>query len=372
MRKVLALFLALQICSPAWAQIVLPGGGSGSGGGVSSFSATCPAVGPSTGAVTLSNGVPAVAKTTAYTVLAADCGKFFEVTNTTTITLPSTTSVSSGFGIILFNSGAGTVTAAVNGTSGGTINANGATQTSLAISSGAQLGLVLNAAGNGWDGSPTLTGSGSPSIGGPGYVASVWYNPFGTIVQGVAGGAVPTITTAECSIIWLPNISSAGGGTGTLGSLDLGVVTAGTTTATVALYANDPTATPYRPGVLLDASANIANTATGSFVLPLTAPTTGVSIPANALYWGCVQSGDTAFKYRTQSLTNGQILPYQWFVGTTTPGSNNGASGTPIAGVNTTTGITSFGTWPSTFHGATFTEVTAQAPWFSFQFSSVP
>jgi len=128
---------------PAWSSVV---------SGVSSVSTTCPAAGPSTGAVTISNGVGVTAKATAYNVALADCGTFFEVTGTTTLTLPGFSgggAVAGGFGVSVFNGGANTVTVTA---SSGNINANGTSGASITLTPGQSTALVVNAAVNGWDG----------------------------------------------------------------------------------------------------------------------------------------------------------------------------------------------------------------------------
>src|SRR6185437_6938726 len=92
---------------------------------VTSLSTTCPAVGPSTGAVTISNGIGVTAKSTAYNVAVTDCGTFFETTGATTLTLPGFSgggSVAAGFGVSVMDAGSATVTVTA---SSGNINANG-------------------------------------------------------------------------------------------------------------------------------------------------------------------------------------------------------------------------------------------------------
>ena len=238
---------------PSWA---------GGAGGVTSFSSTCPATGPSSGAVTLSNGIGVTAETTSYSVAATDCGTLFSVTGTNTQTLPGFSgggSVAGGFAITEFNAGSGTVTITA---SSGTINANGTTATSVTLSPGQSMSFAVNAAVNGWIGVSQAASTPSPSISGPGYQASLYYNPPGFTPQGSA--LAPTSTTlAYCSPFWIGNISATGGGTATFGTFSIRAGVAGTTTATMALYANDASPSgggAYRPGALLGASLQVADT----------------------------------------------------------------------------------------------------------------
>ena len=206
----------------------------------------------------------------------------------------------------------------------------------------------------------------SPSLNGPGYGPGPFYLPPGVVGRSVTGAAVATITTAYCSVAWFGNIPPTGG-TGTLGNVGFDALAAGTTTLQAAIYANDATIFPNRPGALLGSSSAAATTS-GQ---PIVTFSPGVPIAANSLVWICLQAGDTTFKYGPM-LGNaaGVESPYLQYVGT---GPSTFGSGgiVPPNGVSTSTGITAYGTWPATFHGATFAETT-QAPWAGFSFSSVP
>lgn len=367
MRKLLslllALLLALQLCSPAWAQIVMPGGGAGS---IASVASTCPATTTSSGAATVPNGVTSIAKSSAYTILPADCGKFFEVTGNTTITLPGFSgggSVGSGFSVIIQNAGTGTVT--ITASSGSIFN--GSTGTSVTItSSGQQVGLVVNSSISGWDATPASISA--ATIIGPGYQVGPFYVPFMEPPQATAAAAL-SISTAYCRPIWFNNIVNTGGGTGTIGQLYIHLGVVGTTNTTAALYANDPAANPFRPGALLTngATPQTQNTVGASFA-GLIPYVTGPSVSANTLYWGCLQTGDTTMTYGLLATTQG--APTITFVGSSTAGSS-GAGSSVTNGVSVSVG--SFGTWPSNLHGSTFTEGgNGRVPWLGFQFSSIP
>lgn len=214
----------------------------------------------------------------------------------------------------------------------------------------------------------TPSGSGGTPIVGPGYVAGAWYVPPGADQKSGTGFAVATITTTYCSPAWFGNISAAGGGSASLGSIGLSTQAVGTTTVQSALYANDATASPSRPGALVGSSAT-AITTSGNPVMTYSA---GVTVSANTLYWVCVQAGDTTFHYNQRASSATINSTYMQYVGTTNAALFGAGGSAPVTGVSTTTGITSYGTWPSTLHGATFAETQAGGPWWGFQFATIP
>ena len=128
--------------------------------GVSSITTTCPAVGPSTGAVTIPNGVGVVAKSANYSVVVGDCGTLFQVTGTNTQTLPALGTIAAGFTVTEFNAGSGTTTIASNGALSN-INANGSVGASVTLAAGQSMTLIANSAVNGWN------GLAQPASGGP-------------------------------------------------------------------------------------------------------------------------------------------------------------------------------------------------------------
>lgn len=367
MRKILALLFALlfalQLCSSAWAQIVMPGGGAGS---IASVASTCPATTTSSGAATVPNGVTAIRKTSAYTVTPADCGKFIEVTGNTTITLPGFSgggSVGLGFPIIIQNAGVGTVT--ITASSGNIFN--GTSAPSVTITSGLQVGLVVNSTVNGWDATPASISA--ATIIGLGYQAGPFYVPFMEPPQATAAAALST-SIAYCMPIWFNNILAAGGGSATLAQLVIRATVLGTTNVTAAIYANDVTANPFRPGALLTngATPQTPNTSAASFA-GLIPYSTGPSVSANTLYWACLQTGDTTMTYSGLASTQG--VPMAVFVGAASAAFSGSTGSGVSAGVSVSVG--SFGTWPSTLHGSTFTDGgSGRIPWFGFQFASIP
>src|SRR6185437_11941754 len=149
MRSLPALLFAaaLFLAPAAEAQIVLPGGGSGSGGGVSSITTNCPASGPQTGAVTVS-GYLSNSRTNSGatdTLVAGDCGGIVQETNAGSVAVSiaaagSTGFTAPGYWVGIQNAGAGGV---VITPASGTINGAG----TLTIASGCDVQLVAFASG---------------------------------------------------------------------------------------------------------------------------------------------------------------------------------------------------------------------------------
>lgn len=128
----LALFIA-----PASAQIGPP---AVSGASVASVSTTCPATGPSSGAVTLTTGVvPAAISGSTDTITAPDCGKLKVYSNATStaVALSSASSLGANFAVtVSAASGAGAVTIT---SAGGTFSLNGTTTLTLAAGQSASI-----------------------------------------------------------------------------------------------------------------------------------------------------------------------------------------------------------------------------------------
>jgi hypothetical protein len=198
-------------------------------------------------------------------------------------------------------------------------------------------------------------GPAGASIQGPG--PGVDYLPHGEFLKG-ASASVPATTTAECTVQ-----PTGSGSAAILGQVGISATAAGTTGIEIAIYANNASATPNRPGVLLGSSAEVS-TASGQ---PMATFSPGVALPANSLVWVCLQAGDTTFQYATTQTTATIQSSYMQYVGTAN-GGMDGQGGTPSAnGVSTV--VSAFGVWPSTLVGASFIETTA-APWVVFQLSS--
>jgi hypothetical protein len=330
---------------PSWA--------AGTSAGVSSFSSTCPVISGSTGAVTLTNGANVLAKSTAYTATTAECGAVYEVTGTTTITMPT---IASGLEYTVINQNApGGATVTVAADAGHTIGNNSAA--SITLSPGQSVGIAAGSGGTptNWDLGP---GQGSPTVDGPGYQTGVWYTAFWQFYA--ATNSPASVTTTYCSPGWIHNINPAGGGSGTINALGLRITTLGTSNVQLALYSNDTTVSPMRPGSLLGNTASIADTATGGF----SATFTGVSVTPGT-YWFCIQANDTTVRWSAVSGQNGQLfIPSA--IGSTSiiNALGGGDSGVGTAGT--------FGTWPASLHGSTWAEQANFSPSLVFEFTSIP
>jgi hypothetical protein len=119
------------VCDGAATNWMLVANASGTAGGVTSVTSTCPAAGPLTGAVTLNTGAIPTIETASFSPAAADCGGWFEFNCATacTLTLPGAT-VSAGYYLGLV-SVAPTSTAALTVQMPGTTTMDGANQVVL-------------------------------------------------------------------------------------------------------------------------------------------------------------------------------------------------------------------------------------------------
>ena len=172
--------------------------------GVSSFSTTCPATGPSTGAVTLPLGIVEVPESTGFTPTAGKCGGWFDVTGTTTATLPTITgSIVSPYFITVKNADVSGHTVTVAG-GGANINYNGSSAASITLSAGQSVGLVINAAYTAWTATGTVVGN--PPAFHPGYISGDWYWPC---YPNQCGAATPSAgaqlsSSVYCGLSWFP------------------------------------------------------------------------------------------------------------------------------------------------------------------------
>lgn len=351
----LRLFLLLAAFPvAAVAQIVLPGGGSGGSGGSITFTTSCPSGSTTGSTINLANGANVAAKSANYTTVAGDCGTIFEVTGAHTITGLAT--ITSGFQFSVLNAnapGGSTVTVAAGGSN--TIGNNGASSITITPGQVASVVAGSGASPTNWD-----LGVAFANADGPPFQASLWYAPNNWST--ITASPVTNTTTTYCTPGWIRSINGLGSGSATLAALGYRIQTAGTTNVQLALYANDTTVSPNRPGTLLANTGNIQNSSVGG---ANTGSVTPISIGGTTLYWFCLQSDDATFKFEavngnTSSLVLGPA------VGTT--GTNGPAVGVNAGGV-TTTGT--FGTWPASLHGSTWTEAQL-TPILEFQFSSIP
>jgi len=322
---------------------------AGTASGVSSFSTTCPVAGPSTGAVTLTNGANPIAYSASHTMLAAECGSNIEASGaSTTITALST--ITAGYQFTVSNqnaSGGANVTVAPGGSN--TFNGSAG---NITLTPGQSIGVAAGSSATNWD----VFGLSSPvgaSITGPGYNTSNIFLDRDISSVGAAASA-PALLTAYCIPTWINNINPLGGGTGTLGTLYFDVTTlAAGGNVQVALYSNG---TNNRPNALLGATANISTAATGWITATISASV------SQGQYWFCTQSDNTTVRWEQNSVTVSMNN-----VGYASPTNIT----TNIArGISTTTGISAFGTWPS-FAAASWTQINFP-PIIQFQFTSIP
>jgi hypothetical protein len=190
----------------------------------------------------------------------------------------------------------------------------------------------------------------------PGLKAGVYYSGFPYSARTTSGA--PSLLTAYFGLIYIGGNSPV-----TISSLLAYIATAGTSNIQLALYSNDLSVSPCRPGDLIAATGNISvNGVTGT----VEGTFTGTQI-APGWYWVGLQVADTTVRYTTPATTQ---FNEAFYIGSTT------LSGflSPIihTGVNTTTGITSFGTWPSSLNGSTWNEATSLGPISGFKLASVP
>jgi hypothetical protein len=197
----------------------------------------------------------------------------------------------------------------------------------------------------------------------PGYSVNIngsqaWWMPIMGSYSQAASGAYSALT-AYCTMGQIGGTSLV-----TVSGLGTRGTTGGSTNVQFALYNNDTTpssAGQYAPGTLIVATGNIVNTGTGN----ISGATLSNVQVSPGFYWFCMQSNDTTF--RSSAYNQASLSFTQAYVG-----SNGGVS--PLiafsTGLSTTTGISSFGTWP-TFHGATFS-TGSSLPMIGFSLSSIP
>lgn len=142
--------------------------------------------------------------------------------------------------------------------------------------------------------------------------------------------------------------------TRTVDTLGQVIVTLGTSNDQLAIYANDITVSPYRPGLLLANTGNIANTGTGAVNGAITGPSSITQYQLTpGIYWACSQADDGTVRV---AAVNDTSTVMGAAVGSLTQANLIGSA--PATLVNVTF-VSTFGTWPSNLHDTTFTEVGA-------------
>ena len=315
------------------------------------FTTSCPPTTQTASTINLSNGSNVLAKSTAYTATTAECGSVYEVTGTTTITMPT---IASGLEYTVINAnpfGGAIVTVAADATH--TIGNNAAT--SITLSPGESVGIAAGSGGTptNWDLGPGLASHG---LTGPGYNTTNFYFDRSTVSQS-AGTIAPALLTAYCLPLWINNVSPAGGGTMTLGSLSFDVTTVfASGNVQLALYSNGSN---NRPNTLLGSTGNLSTTSTG-----WQTGTISVSGVVQGQDWVCAQTDNTTVRWTIANVPAGQMAN----VGVASLANINTNT---AGGVSTTTGITAFGTWPS-FAAATWSNTSVIAPLVAIQPTSIP
>jgi hypothetical protein len=235
----------------AW--VILPGNSSGTGflqetsagvpswaavaaAGVSSFTTSCPASGPSTGAVTLANGIPFNAETITLALTSANCGAWFDWTTSGSTAIPVQLPSSPGANFYVSaieNSRASTANLTVTPASG---TIDGAA--SLSLPPGSSVAVIFDGANyqvtkgvgddvlvfttvgaTSWTPNPSLLYAELACIGPGGGAGSGGISASGTISTSGAGGGAGTsklrrMTAAEIGTSAITATVSAGGTAG--------------------------------------------------------------------------------------------------------------------------------------------------------------
>ena len=318
---------------------------------------SCPATSQTGSTLALNTGTVTQSETTSYTVLAADCKKVIVATSGT-ISLPILSGLVANFGVTIINgnlTGGANITLATTDSS--LIVAGGSSGTTLPIVPGQSLFVAVNPAATGWVGTGTAPAS-STAITGPGYGVGGQFPLVGPTA--IAAGATGTTTTTYCAPGWLNNINPTGGGSGTVSAVTIRINVAGTSPANLFLASDQLVGGLHRPNLAIASALSFTTTATGPIGVTFGA---SVSLSSPALYWECIQPGDT-------TLTTFGGSGGTWWAAL----ANNSGTFPPLNDTQFTASIraaSTFGTWPGS--GATWTEVgTIQAPYWIFSFASIP
>jgi hypothetical protein len=295
----------------------------------------------------------AVVAGTTQTVTAAQwafCTIFAVTTTSQTLTLPASSGLSANGCIVVVTAQSVTLQAnaadAINGGSAGG---------SVTIASGVSSIVLKSSAGN-ITAQPTTSGGGTTAQR-PKLIATHWYNAL-TWAAYATGNAFASTTTAYCYPFQADQ-------TATIETLGAKVQTAGGGggTAQFALYSENN----GRPNALLTNTGSASDISGGSVASAALSP--NYQLVAGTIYWLCAEASDTTVKFYTFS--GSASAAAGWSMGSTS--SANIFPGSSIVSIFTTTGITSYGTWPS-FASASWTEEAGAsvAPIIGYQVLSVP
>jgi hypothetical protein len=328
---------------------------------------SCPSTSQTASTINLLTGTVSNTVAANYTIVAADCRKVLGVA-AGPVKLPVVAGLVANFGVSIVNTnGTGGASIAVQTTDSSNIAAGGTIGTSITLVPGASMYALLNPANTGWIGivsGNSSGGGGGSAITGPGY-------QVGGVVQfrgphDLTGSATGTTSFTYCAPGWLDNVSATSAGSGTVSAINFRVVNAGTTgtaplgTAQVAIMSDQFQSGVHRPGSVIGSTAPFVTTTTGVLTPSFQSP---ISLSGLAVYWTCVQVGDTAVTY--EATASGA-----WW------GALVGGSGTfnmlkNTQFTNALRASTTFGTWPTS--GASWTELGSNnGPFIVFSFSSIP
>ncbi len=359
--------------------------------GVTSVDTAC---GISGGPITTTGTIQGSAVTraatgTTDTILAADCGKIVTESNAAAVavTLPQATgSFTAGYFYTQVNLGAGTVTitpttSTINGAATLVLTTG---QSADIVSDGTNWIAAKGVGGSTTDASlltsgtlaaarmPALTGNCVTTAGAvattcddphPGYIAANWYLPIGPISSGSSTAPGTNLITCHYAIVAQKV---------TISQLAVYASTVGISNTQMAIYA----ATNGLPGVKIGETGSIVNTASpvSGALLANKQVGPGGTDGGRDLFF-CANQNDATVIYR--GIGSGTVIGANYLGSTTLTQllSSGPISITSLtcAGANCNGGSSTFGTWPSTLAGTTWTKSTASnAPFTAFLVNSVP
>ena len=286
--------------------------------------------------------------------------------STSTVDGAANFTLTTGQGVDLYSDGTNYFTQPGKG-GGGTVTTTGSPANgNLTQFSGASSITNGNLSGNCVTSGTLVTNCDAPH---PGYISSNWYvSPaWSTTATGNAVGAANRIS---CKYGYVPNKV-------TIGALGARINTAGTTNYQLAIYANSS----GRPGAILSSTGSMVTTGTGVVTATLAANKQvgpGGTDGSRDVWW-CMNINDTTTVFVTENVGG---LSQDAFVGSATaadllPGGTNAQTGIHCTGADCNGGSSTFGTWPATLAGSTWTTMSASStgntiPIIIFRAASVP
>jgi hypothetical protein len=200
----------------------------------------------------------------------------------------------------------------------------------------------------------------------PGYVTGNWYFGQGPNLYGTSGAAVAN--RISCYYGYYPRVI-------TIRNVGFGIVTAGTSNTQIALYRNSG----GNPAALIDNTPSVVNTGATSVATGALAADQQVG-PGTANgrdVWHCSNQNDSTITYR--SVTGANTIAESQFQGSATVTNILGSGPSSVvgklcSGAACAGGSSTFGTWPATLAGTTWTDQigTAAMPIIAVQIVSSP